>query len=214
MHLFTMPKWIETWNRKIHIYLGLYFLLFLWFFSFSGLLLNHPQWSFAQFWASRQETSDVHTIQVPAAREDLARAGELMAQLDIVGEIEQINIVPVENRFNVQVVRPGKIINISADFAAMQATVKEIEINGWGIMNALHQFNGVRIEDQNLTRDWLPTIIWTLSMDGLCVGLIFWVLSSLYMWYRLDTKRRLGFMALGAGILCCGFFVFGLTWIS
>ncbi len=50
-------------------------------------------------------------------------------------------------------------------------------------------------------------------MDALCAGLIFWVASSLYMWYGLDAKRRLGFTALGAGILCCGFFVFGLSWI-
>lgn len=49
MPLFTMPKWIETWNRKIHIYLGLYFLFFLGLFSISGLVLNHPQWAFAQF---------------------------------------------------------------------------------------------------------------------------------------------------------------------
>ena len=63
------------------------------------------------------------------------------------------------------------------------------------------------------TRDWLPTMLWTLSMDALCVGLIFWVSSSLYMWYELDSKRRLGFTALGAGILCYGFFVFGLSWI-
>ena len=31
---------VETWNRKLHIYVGLYFLTFLWLFSFSGLLLN------------------------------------------------------------------------------------------------------------------------------------------------------------------------------
>ena len=34
----------ETWNKKLHYYLGLYFLLFLWLFSFTGLLLNHPRW--------------------------------------------------------------------------------------------------------------------------------------------------------------------------
>jgi len=33
---------LEAWNRRLHYYLGLYFLLFLWLFSFTGLLLNHP----------------------------------------------------------------------------------------------------------------------------------------------------------------------------
>lgn len=213
MPLFTMPKWIETWNRKIHIYLGLYFLFFLGLFSISGLVLNHPQWAFAQFWSSRIETSSVHKIKTPTAQENQARAEELLAQLNMEGEIEQIG-TPPENRLNIQVVRPGRTVNVSADFTTGQATVKEIEINGWGIMNALHQFNGVRLDDKGRTRDWLPTMLWTLSMDALCVGLIFWVLSSLYMWYRLNSKRFLGFTALGAGILCCGIFVFGLNWIG
>ncbi len=213
MPVFTMPKWIATWNRKIHIYLGLYFLFFLWLFSFSGLLLNHPHWAFAQSWPSRTETSSVHSIQAPTARESPARAEELLAQLDIAGEIEQIG-TPAENMLNIQVVRPGRTVNISADFSAGQATVKEIEVNGWGIVTALHEFNGVRLDDQSRTRDWLPTMLWTLAMDALCVGLTFWVSSSLYMWYLLDAKRRLGFTALGTGILCCGFFVFGLSWIA
>ena len=32
---------ISTCNRKGHYYLGLYFLLFLWLFALTGLLLNH-----------------------------------------------------------------------------------------------------------------------------------------------------------------------------
>ena len=38
----------RTWNQKLHIYLGLYFLVFLWLFAVSGLLLNHG-WQFAEF---------------------------------------------------------------------------------------------------------------------------------------------------------------------
>ena len=35
---------VEKWNRKLHFYLGLYFLFFLWLFSLTGLMLNHGQW--------------------------------------------------------------------------------------------------------------------------------------------------------------------------
>ena len=37
-------KAFEVWNRKLHYYLGLYFLFFLWLFSLTGLMLNHQQW--------------------------------------------------------------------------------------------------------------------------------------------------------------------------
>jgi hypothetical protein len=38
-----------VWNRRLHYYLGLYLLFFCWLFAFTGLVLNHPRWAFAQF---------------------------------------------------------------------------------------------------------------------------------------------------------------------
>ena len=38
----------KLWNRKLHYYLGLVTLLFVWVFCFTGLLLNY-QWKFAEF---------------------------------------------------------------------------------------------------------------------------------------------------------------------
>ncbi len=65
----------------------------------------------------------MHTIQALTARENPARAGELVVQLNIAGEIEQMD-TPAENMLSIQVVRPGRTVNISADFTAEQATVK------------------------------------------------------------------------------------------
>jgi len=38
----------KKWSRRIHIWLGLYMLLFLWLFAVSGLFMNHPDWFNAQ----------------------------------------------------------------------------------------------------------------------------------------------------------------------
>jgi len=81
------------------------------------------------------------------------------------------------------------------------------------MMHVLHTFTGVRANDPKNRRDWILTTIWALSMDALAVGLILMVLSSLYMWYRLRSKRAVGFIVLLLGVLTCGFFVFGLQWI-
>ncbi len=40
----SFAKAFEVWNRRLHYYLGLYFLFFLWLFSATGLMLNHQQW--------------------------------------------------------------------------------------------------------------------------------------------------------------------------
>lgn len=208
------PKWVETWNRKLHIYIGLYFLFFIWLFSFSGLMLNHPKWEFTRFWERRKENVTVHAIQPPVAKEDMARAREVMAQLRVSGEIERIEIFPKESRFRFRVNRPGRMIDIWTNWKVGSAEMKEITTDGWGVLHMLHQFNGVRMNSSEEVRDWFATKLWTFSMDALCLGLMFLVLSSLYMWYLIEKKRRLGLIVLGTGVFCCGFFVFGLGWIK
>jgi hypothetical protein len=48
----------ERWNRKLHYYLGLYFLFFLWLFSATGLMLNHQQW-FTNLYVRLETSYDV-----------------------------------------------------------------------------------------------------------------------------------------------------------
>ena len=78
----------EIWNRKMHYYLGLYFLFFLWLFAFSGLLLNHSSWKFAQFFPNRKVSKVERSIQPPTDASDMEQARDLMRQLGIHGEIE------------------------------------------------------------------------------------------------------------------------------
>ncbi|MCH8295296.1 PepSY-associated TM helix domain-containing protein [Candidatus Poribacteria bacterium] len=206
----NIPRWIEIWNRKFHIYIGLYLLLFVWLFSISGLFLNHPKWQFAQFWPQRKQSSFERSIQPPAETESVAKAKHLMQQLDIKGEIQQITTHPEKAQFDFRVFRPGHIIDIKADLDTKRAKISQIQVNGWGVFRALHQFSGVRMNDPKEKRDWLWTRIWSLSMDAVALGIIIMVLSGIYMWYKILAKRRLGLIALGLGVLCCGFFVFAL----
>ena len=48
-------------------------------------------------------------------------------------------------------------------------------------------------------------------MDGIAVGLLFLVLSSLYMGYQLKQKWVYQGIALSLGILSCAFFIWGLN---
>src|SRR5437667_12712464 len=77
------------WNRKLHFYAGLFLLFFLWLFAFSGLLLNHSNWSSAEFWKHRKEANYDRDIAAPGpeVKGDLAQAREIMRALGIEGEI-------------------------------------------------------------------------------------------------------------------------------
>ncbi len=204
----------EFWNRKLHFYLGLYFLFFLWLFSFTGLLLNHSQWRFGQFWPQRKEVRYERVIQPPTSASNVDRAKEIMRELNLVGEIDWPAQEQMPGRLDFTVNRPGKTSRVTADLAQNRADVQQVEINSWGVMNALHTFSGTRINNPSATRDWTLTSIWVLAMDALAVGLLLMVFSSYYMWFRLKHKRHWGLVWLGAGVLSCGFFAVGLSWIG
>ena len=209
-----LARAIIAWNRKLHYYIGLYLLLFLWLFSFTGLVLNHPQWSFAEFWPNRTQSTSGQQIQRPPQGGDLIQARDIMRQLGIHGEIEWTKTRSDLSRLDFRVSRPGHIFEVNTDLEQNRATVQRIDLNAWGVARLLHSFTGVRMADAANQRDWSMTTIWALCMDALAVGSILMVFSSLYMWWSQAQKRRWGLAAVGLGVVTCGFFVFGLRWLS
>ena len=207
----SSTKTLERWNRKLHFYIGLYLLLFLWLFAFSGLLLNHGAWRFAEFWPQRKVTTEERAVRIPTDATDLVLAKELMAQLDLRGELMWTETRPQENQFRFNLSRPGGGITVTLNRLASRASVETIRFNVWGLLRTLHTFNGVSFREPGRIRDWLPTILWVVSMDAVAIGSIFLVLSGVYMWYQLKPKRRLGLGALGVGLVVGAFFVFGLA---
>jgi hypothetical protein len=201
---------IRVLTRKLHNYLGLYLLFFLWLFAVSGLIINHTKWPAAQFWKVRQESTTVRPLVVPAESGDVAIASELMRQFVIIGEIGEIKRSPGGERFDFQVVKPGRVYRVEARLDSAHARVTETRLNAWGVIDALHKFTGVKMGDPTVKRDWLLTRIWSLAMDAVAVGIVVLVLSGLYLWLRLTEKRRLGLLAIASGVACCAFFLFGL----
>ena len=110
---------LERWNRKLHYYAGLFLLFFLWLFSITGLVLNHPTWSFAESWTKRTDTNSERAITAPGpeVKGDLAQAREIMGQLGIEGEILWTTTRSDTNQFEFQVRRPGHYNFIKADLA-------------------------------------------------------------------------------------------------
>jgi hypothetical protein len=208
----SLAETARRWNRKLHYYLGLLTLLFVWLFSFTGLLLNH-QWKFAEFWDSRQQSTSELDIIAPAPGSDLDQARDILRQLALRGEIEWTATRGDANRFDFRVSRPGHICEVQTDLARNRATVKRIDLNVWGVMRILHSFTGVRMDDNRNGRDWFLTSVWALAMDAVAAALILMVLSSLYMWFELRTKRLWGALALSAGLLSCALFCVGLRWL-
>ncbi|MCU1328202.1 MAG: hypothetical protein JWN34_3572 [Bryobacterales bacterium] len=202
----------RIWNRKVHFYLGLYFLFFTWLFAFTGLILNH-QWKFTEFYPNRKITTTERSIRVRAGTPDVATARAVIAELGIRGEISMGAPSAVPGRLDFTASQPRMVHQIQANLIEGKAKVVSNEYNAWGVIHVLHTFTGVSSGNPAQQRDWILTTVWALAMDAVAAGLIVMVLSSYYMWWVLTQKRVAGGIALAAGSALCLLFVFGLRWI-
>lgn len=202
-----VTKRFEYWNRKLHYYLGLYFLFFLWLFSLTGLMLNHQQW-FTDLY-ERTETRYDAVVELPEADTDLARARDVMRQLNLRGEIDWPATHPVGHLdFNVS--RPNGAAQVRVDINARRAYVREFTNSHLHAFQIFHTFSGARYTQPASQRDWVLTNVWAFAMDALASGLVVIVLGSYYMWWRLKTQHVLGFMVLAAGFMSASIFVTGV----
>ncbi|HUS34215.1 MAG TPA: hypothetical protein VM680_02570 [Verrucomicrobiae bacterium] len=206
----------EKWNRKLHFYSGLFLIVFLWLFAFTGLLLNHPTWRFHESWQNRHETKYQLPIVAPAdgLTGDLDQARELMRQMSIDGEILWTTTRTDGSPFEFQVRSPRHFYFIKADVAQGRADIRHASVNAWGIAKILHTFTGNYASDPRNRRDWALTAVWAYSMDFVAAGLIFMVFSSIYLWLKQPQKLLAGGLCLALGTFGCILFCFGLRWIS
>ena len=200
-------KALEIWNRKLHYYLGLYLLFFLWLFSLTGLMLNHQQW-FRDLYERRQTSYDT-PIEGLAGDTQISRTRDAMRQLNLQGEIDWPAAQPVGHiDFNVS--RPNGSAQVRVDVNAKKAYVREFENGHLHAFQIFHTFSGSRFNQPASQRDWVMTSIWVFAMDALAAGLIVMVLGSYYMWWRLKKRKALGLVILSVGAAGCGVFLLGI----
>lgn len=192
-------RWLVDWTRRLHVYVGLYFLLLLWLLSVSGLVLNHSGWKFAEFWPQREQKHFEREVRASGGLE----ARNVMAQIGIRGEVEWPAGPQETGRLRFRANRPGHSHEVNVDAISGLARVDETAVNFWGVMSGLHHFNGVHAGDSRNGRDWFWTHVWVLSMDGLAAGLLFVSASGICFWWLTGRRRIAGGLALAAGTALC-----------
>jgi hypothetical protein len=198
----------EKWNRKIHFYLGLYFVFFLWLFLLTGLLLNHGDWSIARAAVQRREARLERDVVVPTESNDLDRVRDVMRQLNLKGEPD-IPAAQTPGILAFQVGQPRDASQVKVDLATGRASVDHFTNTPIAVFRIFHTFSGSKYNQPETHREWMLTTIWVIAMDGLAVGLIVMVLGSYYMWYRLKRTHTLGWIALVSGFAACAMFFVG-----
>src|SRR5581483_9315748 len=168
----------ETWNRKLHYYLGLYLLFFLWLFLLTGLVLNHGAWRLSQAANARVETRATMAIQPPPDGSEIDRARDLARQLELTGEIElPASQTPGHLDFNIA--RPADASTVKVDLEKRQASIQHFDNATWTLIRVFHTFSGSKFNAPG-GRDWPLTTLWVIAMDALAAGLVVMVAGSYY----------------------------------
>jgi len=203
-----LKKDMNYWNRKIHIYIGLFLMFFICFFAYSGLLLNHGSWGISSFWEQREILKTVTKIQIPATRNSNELVKNIMSQLNTEGEVTNVKMWMDSIHFRVSI--PGNERDLSVNFNNGTCIQTQLKYNLAGIIRTLHTFNGVDRNDAASKPNWLITNIWRISMDGIAIGLILLCVSSWIMWFKVRQKFAWSLPVLAAGLGISVYFVFVL----
>lgn len=201
----------DSWNSRVHYYAGLYFLFFLWLFAVSGLLLNHGMWGSGGRPGYRSVSKAEFPIKVADTGNALIDAQDYMRQLGLEGEVQWFGTTADATRFMFRVARPGRQAEVRVDRSTATAVVERAAQDTLGVVRAVHVFTGVRLNDARNERDWIVTTVWALAMDAVAAGLIAMVVTGIVIWWRSGAERWPGLLVLGAGLLCCAWFVAGVA---
>ena len=131
------------------------------------------------------------------------QAQELMGQLALSGEINQI--ITKADSFEFHLNKPGEFDTVTVNPAGDRATVKQVKLNVWGVLNSLHHLTGAPA-----TASRHP------AGPPHGFGACSWTPPALACWRWLSAGygcginvrlRAPGLITLLLGVLCCGFFL-------
>ncbi|MEW6161338.1 MAG: PepSY-associated TM helix domain-containing protein [Verrucomicrobiota bacterium] len=186
------PSTFQRINRKIHIYAGMFSLVFVLFFAVSGFVLNH-RWKVWDWFSRRVESTRDITVQIPAQGTDLEKARAILKQLNIDGEIHRIVSEPARQTLAFDLQRPGQFASVKLDATTGKGTLKTTNFNAWSIVHILHIFSG------HGDKNWVWANVWKFFSDATAILVIVLALSGFYMWLNLKSARRWGLIALELG---------------
>ena len=177
--------------RRTHLYMGLFLLPWMIMFGVSTIPINHTFSPDPVTWTPVGERQ--FDAAVPAAGENLRPIGRQM--MDAAG----VNGGYFVNRANprqVNVNHPNFLTPVRIIYYADQSriTVEHRNFSARQFITSMHTRGGY-----DLGGAW--DSVWAFFVDVVCVGLLLWIATGIYMWWHLPTTRGWGWLALGAGAL-------------
>lgn len=171
------------WARRVHLYLTLFTLALILLFAVTGFMLNHEDWFVSGEPATRVVQGTV-ADGLLSGPDRLAVVEALRNDFGAVGPLESFE--EQDDALTVVFKRPGLRVEAVIRRPGGRA---EVSFESKGL-------NGILLD---LHRGKSTGWVWSLVIDGVCVGLVVTALTGLVLWSSLKDRGRPGLLVILAG---------------
>lgn len=196
-------------NRRTHLYLGLALLPWFFMYGVSSIPFAHSQYFEARdaakklpLWTMRMDR--IVDLPVPAGDDPLMRAFGARALQEAGVEGTSFGVYRQSpNQINVYAYSFLKSTQLKYFIDTRRLTVEDRRFRWDHFLTGMHARGG--FED-----DRLSVRSWSVIVDLVCIAMVLWIASGIYMWWGLPGHRRWGWLAIGAGTITFLLFTLGL----
>ena len=183
-------------NRRLHLYLGLSLAPWFLMYGASSIPFAHNQFFEARdqakripLWTTRLDQK--YSIEVPAQGELREVGARIVKDFNLDGAFGAYRQSP--NQINVYVYRFLRSTQAKYYIAEQRITVEDRRFRFDQFLTGMHARGGFEQEG-------LLDKAWGVIVDIASVGMLFWILTGVYMWWHLPGLRKWGWLAFLSGV--------------
>ncbi|MFN7924798.1 MAG: PepSY domain-containing protein [Bryobacteraceae bacterium] len=192
--------------RRVHLYLGLVLLPWFLMYGLSSVPFSHGQYFEQRFTASgqprwKQRFDKPYDIPVPAGDELRAFADHVVSEHGLSGTYGAYRQGP--DQVNVYVWRPFQSTQLKYYVKDRRLVAEDATFRADHFLTGLHAKGGF---EQAGFFNWL----WGAVVDLVCLAMVLWIVTGLFMWWKLPSTRAWGWVALAGGWVSFALFLWKL----
>jgi hypothetical protein len=175
--------------RKIHLFAALIVFLFLQLYAVSGYVLEFPSaWPLGPGPATTRRVA----FQLPAGFDSTVLAERVKQAGNLHGQLKSAQYNPRTGQRNWMFMGPQAVYQATWRKNSDHLTITVQPFGFYAMLNRFHHLKGF---------DGGPIyVVWGIIFDLVCLAMLLFAFSGVYLWYKLTKRRTLGWILLGSSI--------------
>jgi len=182
----TLPHFV----RRLHLYLGMFLLPWFLMYGISSAPFSHPNWFRQQArWTALADRP--YDLEAPPGS-DLRKIGaRILEDLGIPGAFGANR--PNDRQINVYRFDFVRHTRVTYHLDQKRLVAEDRDFRWPSFLTGLHARGG-------FDQDSALNDAWAVVVDIVCVAMMLWIATGVYMWWQIPTARGWGWLAVGGGV--------------